>query len=89
MSSSSGSVDPVIDLDDLIKALSAQITETGWVEEEIARKQAAGEPLVNVFELAAAVKAEEEEAKAKAKAAAAAAAEAEAQAKVKAEAEVR
>lgn len=59
-SSSASSAGGIVDLDDLIKSLSAQITETGWIEAEIARKRESGEQLVNVFELAAAVKAEEE-----------------------------
>ncbi len=56
-------------LDALVKSLSATITATGWVDAELARKRAAGEPLVSVFELAA--RAEADEAAAAAAAAAA------------------
>ncbi len=48
------------DLDSLVRSLSAQISSTGWVDAELARKSAGGEPVVNIFDIAAAVKAEEE-----------------------------
>lgn len=39
------------ELESLVKLLGSQIKDSGWVEAEIARKKAAGEPLVNVHDL--------------------------------------
>ena len=39
------------ELETLVKTLSQQISSTGWVEAELARKRAAGEPLVQAFSI--------------------------------------
>lgn len=36
-------------LEDLVKTLGRQIASTGWVEAELARKKAAGEPLIKIL----------------------------------------
>jgi hypothetical protein len=42
------------ELEGLVRSLGQQLRSSHWVEEELARKAAAGEPLVRVFEAAAA-----------------------------------
>lgn len=40
-------------LDELVRTLSQQISATGWVDAELQRQRDAGEPILNIFDLAA------------------------------------
>ena len=39
------------ELETLVKLLGSQLKESGWIEAELARKQAAGEKIVNIHEV--------------------------------------
>ena len=41
-------------LDELVRTLSQQISASGWVDAELQRKRDAGEPIISIFDVAAA-----------------------------------